>query len=333
MKVYRTLLSRGDYYPPSEHIKHAETVSLALHAQKDIWQTVRDARVCVFDTTLLEKLALHWSKKSQIPSDQEIWAANRTEPYDRDEWERCWPGATPPRTAPPFTDTLIVFSFPITAKLKVFADGYDVDEPILLALLCAGDLCMGIMEHDGVLFMNVFFDHAKVYYTMASYIAYVTLDALMRPEIEMSEAHFSRKQKKQLRRSGARVTMGAPAPYYEVRMTSRFTPTDPKPEPEPIEWSHRWDVRAHRRVLVRRGALPMPDRDRSKLTMRGYRIFEGTVPLEVAHALAVRHKPPKRDDEWIAVKTTTVKAFQKGPEDKPYVPSVRTEAWSDRMEV
>ncbi len=68
----------------------------------------------------------------------------------------------------------------------------------------------------------------------------------------------------------------------------------------------------------------MPRTEEKKLRERGYTIFLDTPPdLETWQRMAIRSVRPKRPDEWLAIKVSWVNNYQKGPEDAPYVPSIR----------
>lgn len=93
---------------------------------------------------------------------------------------------------------------------------------------------------------------------------------------------------------------------------------------------HRYDVRAHDRVKVLRGPLPLGEKLRKKLEKprkvsgRGYRVFTETQPdADLAAILFKRGVRRKRPDEWMAVLVIPIDHRVQGPLDKPYVPSVR----------
>lgn len=131
-----------------------------------------------------------------------------------------------------------------------------------------------------------------------------------------------------------------PAPYYEVKLIDRAVARRRAEESveaqTPIEvlWSHRWDVRAHDRMLVRRGALPMRTGAADLLRKRGYTVFEPdlgdvlagkplTLPPEEVQALTLRGFDLPTLGEWIAVRHVQVREHVRGPESAPYVPAAR----------
>lgn len=101
--------------------------------------------------------------------------------------------------------------------------------------------------------------------------------------------------------------------------------------------SHRWTVRAHDRVYVRRGMLPIDPDDLAALERRGrptsghpegtpgYRVWTtGQPDGEERWAMKQRGYVPRRlEDEWLAVKVVRIEAHEKGPEEAPLVRSVR----------
>jgi len=122
-----------------------------------------------------------------------------------------------------------------------------------------------------------------------------------------------------------------PRPYYTltldpvaiIRASERAAPVGPYP------WTHRWDVSAHERLLVRRGALPLDPRAAHALGRRGYTVYEGTPTSpptpspEDAFALHRKgHKAPE-PGEWIALRRVKVHEHIRGPDDKPYIPALR----------
>lgn len=121
----------------------------------------------------------------------------------------------------------------------------------------------------------------------------------------------------------------APPPYYTVYMrdlvinksvrktfTARFKKI--------IDWSHRWEVRGHYMVRIKRGTAPLDAKLEKVLRKRKYQIYtEENPPFDVWQKLEARGVSPKKANEWLAVLVSFRKDFVKGPEDKPLVPSVR----------
>ena len=87
----------------------------------------------------------------------------------------------------------------------------------------------------------------------------------------------------------------------------------------------RSDVRGHERCRIRRGPIPMDLGKRQKLLGRGYKLYEHVMDLEAGDEKRLRERgtPFKQRGEWLAIKTTWVDAYIKGPEDAPYIPASR----------
>lgn len=117
-----------------------------------------------------------------------------------------------------------------------------------------------------------------------------------------------------------------PRPYYVVKLTSSVIEEQQrKPgHQQSYRYSYRFDVRGHERIRVRRGRLPLDPKSEAKLRKSGYQIFVNQITDEFIAKLFQRHITPKSPDEWIAVKSSWIDSYQKGPDDAPYVPAVRT---------
>jgi len=118
-----------------------------------------------------------------------------------------------------------------------------------------------------------------------------------------------------------------PRPYYLVRLKSQTITQNfasAMPPRRKFEYQHRFQVRGHERVRVRRGNLPLPADVREELERRRYTIYTiNEMSQEHARLLLERGIPVKRSSEWLAVLVSWVKSHEKGPEDGPFVPSVR----------
>jgi hypothetical protein len=119
-----------------------------------------------------------------------------------------------------------------------------------------------------------------------------------------------------------------PRPFYTVELQDVVINEHAQRLPHltvPIEWSHRWDVRGHEVLYVRRGPLPLPEKKRRAFAKEGFEVF--TNPEDVtgaAYSILVRKgQPPLRAGEWLAVKRGWRGAYVKpaGRTDLPYVPS------------
>lgn len=145
-----------------------------------------------------------------------------------------------------------------------------------------------------------------------------------------------RKQEKR-----ARTPLPLPAPYYLISLKDELITPQQMAQHRVggagrlVEWSHRWDVRAHEAVRVQRGRGTLDAKERAKLVKRGYHVYEGESPLSAkdAERLTKRNIAPAQRIvdpetgittwEWIAVLGYWVPACVKGPSDRPYVPGAR----------
>lgn len=121
-----------------------------------------------------------------------------------------------------------------------------------------------------------------------------------------------------------------PRPFYSVELKDMVIDDHAKKLPRltvPVEWSHRWDVRGHEVLYVRRGSLPLPERKRREYAKEGFEVFEyPTVVSAEAYSVLVRKgEPPLREGEWLAVKKLWRASYIKpaGRDDLPYIPSTR----------
>lgn len=139
------------------------------------------------------------------------------------------------------------------------------------------------------------------------------------------ERSFAYKRMFEKARKKFKLKMWPPPMWYPVNLKSELITGEYQAQLEiHREYSHRWDVRAHERVRVRRGPLPVADSLRRDLLRRGYRLFETDITeddtLEKLRKRGLRGKGP---EEWVAVLTSWVDEHMKGPETAPYVPAVR----------
>jgi hypothetical protein len=123
-----------------------------------------------------------------------------------------------------------------------------------------------------------------------------------------------------------------PKPYYVLRLKHETIEDDGKRADgaSPVrELSYRYDRRGHERCYIRRGPLPLKEDDREKLEKAGYRIWVYGRPDAVAQEqLSIRHKPPKRADEWLAILTVHIDPRIIGDPSLPYIPAKRMPAAS-----
>lgn len=128
-----------------------------------------------------------------------------------------------------------------------------------------------------------------------------------------------------------------PPPYYTVTMHDRLIEEDDwikqlrmasRPSPVKQKCQHQYDVRGHWCVRVMRGPLPLEPKLEKKLRQdKRRKIFTNSYPdAETAAKLAKRGVAAKRVDEWLAVLVYWRDDHKRGPEDGPYIPSIRRSA-------
>jgi hypothetical protein len=135
-------------------------------------------------------------------------------------------------------------------------------------------------------------------------------------------------------RDARKLGLGAHVPrsYHAVTITpSLVWGAEQKPEPTTEQppgshLTHRHDVRGHWRVLVRMGEAPgaCPPASRTALERRGYKVFDdgADVPKEDAQRMTSR-AVLLRPGYWYAYLRVWVRDHVRGPEDGPFVPTVR----------
>ena len=120
-----------------------------------------------------------------------------------------------------------------------------------------------------------------------------------------------------------------PKPYYVVRLQKQLIEETGQRTLDRLakiqrELSYRHDRRGHERCYIRRGKLPLEEKDSKKLLKADYKIWTLDAPDSAAyHQLMERGQPPKAPDEWIAILTRWVDATIVGPEELPYIPAIR----------
>jgi len=121
-----------------------------------------------------------------------------------------------------------------------------------------------------------------------------------------------------------------PRPYYTVRLADLVIEEKVRALPTikiPVEWSHRWSVRAHDRLYVRRGQLPLSEKKRKSFAREGFEVFVD--PKDVsseAYSIIIRKGiQPLQLGEWMAVKRTPIehRIQPLNRQDLPYIPSTR----------
>jgi hypothetical protein len=142
-----------------------------------------------------------------------------------------------------------------------------------------------------------------------------------------NQRHTWQKKGKQLK-----VPTLIPKPYYIVRLRKEIIEETGKRTRDNLsrisrELSYRHDRRGHERCYIRRGKLPLEQKDLKKLTDAGYKVWTIDEPDSNAYRqLMERRQPPKSPEEWVAILTRWIDPMVVGPEDKPYIPAIRMRA-------
>jgi hypothetical protein len=159
-------------------------------------------------------------------------------------------------------------------------------------------------------------------YTPYAFVLKDLARMLRRNEVQRHTHKLSKRERKKAQRKGIST---APVPFYEVTVHPIKPPVEATGNGSAVvDWTHRWDVSGHTRLLDRRGELPLSDKQRQDLEKRNYKIWTDDQPQGVYFTeLARRGKPMRENGKWLAVLLTPIKGHVKGPEDKPYVPSMR----------
>lgn len=129
-----------------------------------------------------------------------------------------------------------------------------------------------------------------------------------------------------------------PPPYYTVRMQNATIKSTAKAAfatcfKQLYEYNHRWTVRGHWVVRVKRGALPLSAKVEASLRKRKYKIFTDSQPdWDTWKHLLRRGVKPKQVDEWMAVLVSWRRDYIKGPEDAPLIPSKRESGKKRRLD-
>jgi len=145
--------------------------------------------------------------------------------------------------------------------------------------------------------------------------------------VEHMHSFSAKRNYKKMAKKYKGIPRPMPPPYYTIKLKQKLIRQAAKQTFQSLpsrEYQHRFDVRGHERVRIKRGKLPLNPKIEADLRKRKYTIFISTPPdFNTYRLLAERNIFNKRPDEWMAVKISWVKAYIKGPENTPYVPSVR----------
>jgi hypothetical protein len=147
--------------------------------------------------------------------------------------------------------------------------------------------------------------------------------------VEEVRGRFSHKRATEKFARQISVKKLAPPPYYAVYLKNLLVEETARiamasAVRKHIDWQHRWTVRGHFMVRVKRGALPLDSKLETELRKRKYRIFTlERLDAETSAMLQARGVKNKALTEWMAVLVSWRKDHVKGPEDKPLIPSIR----------
>lgn len=117
-----------------------------------------------------------------------------------------------------------------------------------------------------------------------------------------------------------------PKPYYTLKMRHRVideSELDKRGDGPGHVLSRRYDRRGHERCYVERGEAPIDPKLEAKLIKYGYRFLPSQPIAEDLVRIAYRNMPPKRTNEWMAIKVRWIADKVCGSQDLPYVPAVR----------
>jgi len=146
---------------------------------------------------------------------------------------------------------------------------------------------------------------------------------------EIHERPVSKKKRRRVQKGGRLKEV--PKKYYVVEISASLSKTKSRKylplavrqsSTVTVQWSHRWDSRAHERLLVQRGSYPLANEKAEDLATRDYKLYTGELDDWAKEKLKSRHLPGPGPGEWVALKIVKVKASVKGPENMPYVPAL-----------
>jgi hypothetical protein len=134
---------------------------------------------------------------------------------------------------------------------------------------------------------------------------------------------YSKEEKKDWRhrRKKTGVEKGEPPPhYYPYRLRSESHSEEGGSARERRDLSYRTDVRAHERLLVRRGELPIPPKKHEYYIANDFTVYqEEALPWHLKARLAAKGHSGKQTYEWMAVKRVWIKHhMNSNDESLPY---------------
>jgi len=163
--------------------------------------------------------------------------------------------------------------------------------------------------------------------TLAAWLVAQMVDLINEHNTVVINHEPSQKMKAAYRKTGKGAPGFLPRPYYTLHLKhSIIDESELEPRSENgfgRTLAYRYDRRGHERCYVARGPLPIDEKTEKKLLKYGYRFIVGKPDAEDAARLAYRNFPPKRSDEWMAVKVRWIEDVVVGDEKLPYIPAVR----------
>ena len=148
---------------------------------------------------------------------------------------------------------------------------------------------------------------------------------------EGSPRKFRQKTRKVAKALGIKKPI--PPPYYEVRLNDKYMRQQLiayRSEGPTWVLNHRAEVRAHDRIRIIRGELPITQKTIDELEARNsknkgtYHLFvDDQPPYRLAKALQDRGIELRKPGEFLAVLHTRINKYEKGPKESPLIPAVR----------
>jgi len=306
-----------------------------INLARQIWGYARDARV--FEIPAQVWQSLHHQREQQfmaevaaqqIPDDQVLDFLRRiaqTQPFpEKLPFDYTYVGLGP--------GVLLDISL---ARLRLPAEqrGTVVGVNLLGYLICGPNQQVYEMLHVILKDTDYFLPLAQRYddswpygETLAAWLVGQMVEMINEHNTVVINHEPSKKMKDTYRKTGKGAPGFLPKPYYTVRLKHKVideAEEDCAGSGFGRVLAHRYDRRGHERFFIHRDTLPIDAKLEQKLLKYGYRFIVGRPDSEDAARLAYRAIPPKRSDEWMAVKVCWIDDTVVGDESLPYIPAVR----------
>lgn len=348
----QSLLEATQREPESVRGDEGEGIRIA----RIIWAQLRNARVFEFPMSTFNALTEYVSKQMVVHFDERIVEQRQSDEPDQDlrltilDRIRLAASNLPFPEKVPFEYTYIGIGAGVVldqrdAKLRVHFErdddiddlvavelfGYLICEPteqvfeILHVIMVNDDYILPLAQrYDGVWGAAETFAPWVVRGLLDIISEHTTVVVNHRPTDAMGEEY------RRVRKSAPMATGGfLPKPYYTLRMQDKVideAKTGQRGQGPGRILTRRYDREAHERCRVHRGIMPIDPKVEAKLTKLGYRFIDGRPGPEDAYRLAKRRMPPKRTDEWMAIKVSRIQQQMVGDPSLPYIPAVRVPA-------